>query len=104
MGRVKNRRAGGIRRRWLLNSLSVVVLVLMVSLAAFVVAVMQYYYANVRSSLEAKARTTTDFFGSYISQSYSEYYLNVYQYAQKFEEKDRLELQFINATFTVISG
>ena len=104
MGRVKNRRAGGIRRRWLLNSLSVVVLVLMVSLAAFVVAVMQYYYANVRSSLEAKARTTTDFFGSYISQSYNEYYLNVYQYAQKFEEKDRLELQFINASGAIVSS
>jgi len=94
----------GIRQRWALNSLSVVLVVVLVCFIAFTLAMVGYYYSNLRSSLEAKARTTTDFFGSYISQSYNEYYLSVYQYAQKFEEKDTLELQFINASGSIVSS
>ncbi len=94
----------GIRQRWALNSLSVVLAVVLVCFIAFSLAMAGYYYSNLRSSLEAKARTTTDFFGSYISQSYNEYYLSVYQYAQKFEEKDNLELQFINAGGSIVSS
>lgn len=94
----------GIRQRWALNSLSVVLAVVLVCFIAFSLAMSAYYYSNLRSSLEAKARTTTDFFGSYISQSYNEYYLSVYQYAQKFEEKDYLELQFINANGAIVSS
>ena len=72
----------------------------MVVLAALCVAAITlslgaYYYSNVRSGLEAKAKTTTDFFSNYISQSYNEYYQSCIQFAQTFEEKDRLELQFI---------
>ena len=84
--------------------MSVVLVVVLICFFAFTVAMVGYYYSNLRSSLEVKARTTTDFFGSYISQSYNEYYLSVYQYAQKFEEKDNLELQFINASGSIVSS
>ena len=48
------------------------------------------------SGLEAKAKTTTDFFSNYISQSYNEYYQSCIQFAETFEDKDKLELQFIS--------
>lgn len=113
MGRLKVRRdrpakrhgaLTGIRQRWAVNALSVVMVVILVCFSAFTVGMIGYYYSNLQSSLEAKARTATDFFGSYVSQSYTEYYLSVYQYAQKFEEKDTLELQFINTGGAIISS
>lgn len=91
----KRRKLAGLERRWLINNVSV-----MVVLAALCVA---GNYAESRRillfqralGLEAKAKTTTDFFSNYISQSYNEYYQSCIQFAQTFEEKDRLELQFI---------
>ena len=50
---------------------------------------------NVSTKITAVRLSTTDFFSNYISQSYNEYYQSCIQFAQTFEEKDRLELQFI---------
>ena len=43
-----------------------------------------YYDTNLRSGLENKAKTTTDFFSNYISQSYKEYYQSCIRYAESF--------------------
>ena len=80
----KKKRLSGIERRWFVNNVGVIML--LVSMAA-------YYDTNLRSGLENKAKTTTDFFSNYISQSYKEYYQSCIKFAQTFEEKDRLELQ-----------
>ena len=55
-----------------------------------------YYDTNLRSGLENRAKTTTDFFSNYIGQSYNEYYQSCIKFAKTFEDKDRLELQFIS--------
>ena len=63
-----------------------------------------YYDTNLRSGLENKAKTTTDFFSNYISQSYKEYYQSCIKFAQTFEEKDKLELQFISANGKLVAS
>ncbi len=91
----KKRRLAGLERRWLINNVSVMVVLTAVCVAAVTICLGAYYYSSVRSGLEAKAKTTTDFFGNYLNQSYNEYYQSCIQFAESFEEKDRLELQFI---------
>ena len=91
----KRRKLAGLERRWLVNNVSVMVVLAALCVAAITLSLGAYYYSNLRSGLEAKAKTTTDFFSNYISQSYNEYYQSCIQFAQTFEEKDRLELQFI---------
>lgn len=49
-----------------------------------------------RSGLETRARVAADNFSSYGLKSYSEYFRYASITAETFEEKDRLELQFIN--------
>ena len=93
----KKRHLAGLERRWLVNNVSVMVVLAALCVAAVTLCLGAYYYSNVRSGLEAKAKTTTDFFGNYISQSYNEYYQSCIQFAETFEEKDKLELQFITA-------
>lgn len=63
-----------------------------------------YCYSNLRVGLEEKAKTTTDFFGSYISQSYNEYYQSCIRFAQNFEEKNYLELQFISTSGKIVAS
>ena len=94
----------GIRRRWILNSLSLVVALVLCFVIAFSVSFTVYCYSNLRVGLEEKAKTTTDFFGNYISQSYNEYYQSCIRYAQTFEEKNHLELQFISTNGKLVAS
>lgn len=86
----------GIQKRWLFNNLSIVVLLVILCVVAFSLSFTMYYYSNMQSGLESKAKTTTDFFGNYINQSYNEYYQSCITFAQTFEDKNALELQFIS--------
>ncbi len=94
----------GIQRRWLLNNVSIVLAVVLIAVLIVSVAFSIYYYSNVESGLVAKAKTTTDFFGNYISQSYNEYFQSCIAYAQSFEEKNTLELQFINTRGGIVAS
>ena len=92
----KKKRLSGIERRWFVNNVGVIMLLVAACVLGVVFSMAAYYDTNLRSGLENKAKTTTDFFSNYISQSYKEYYQSCIKFAQTFEEKDRLELQFIN--------
>ena len=105
MRRLKRpRKLSGIQRRWIFNNLSLVIALVMCFVAVFSVSFSAYCYSNLRVGLEEKARTTTDFFGNYIGQSYNEYYQSCIRYAQTFEEKNRLELQFISANGKLVAS
>lgn len=85
----------GLRRRWLTQTVGLVA-----ALSAVVVLVVSfafgaYYYAVMRSDLQYRAQTTADFFRDYVNQSYNEYYQSCIRYAEGFEDKDVIELQFI---------
>lgn len=86
----------GLRQRWLVSAALPVVALVMVAVIVFTVASAQYYYDSVRSGLEARARVAADTFTSYGVRSYSEYYRLASYSVETFEEKDALELQFIN--------
>ena len=89
-------RVGGLRKRWLLNTASVVLALGLVCVLAVTASFSAYYYSNMESDMKYRAKTTTDFFAAYIDQTYHEYYQSCITYAQTFEDKDTIELQFIN--------
>ncbi|MFI3313914.1 MAG: ATP-binding protein, partial [Eubacteriales bacterium] len=94
----------GIQKRWLLNNLSIVISLVILCVVAFTLSFAMYYYSNMQSGLESKAKTTTDFFGNYISQSYNDYYQSCITFAQTFEEKNTLELQFISTNGSIVAS
>ncbi|MDD3165477.1 MAG: HAMP domain-containing sensor histidine kinase [Oscillospiraceae bacterium] len=94
----------GIQKRWILNMVSVICAVIVLAVAIVSVAFSYYYYSNMESGLVAKAKTTTDFFGTYISQSYNDYYQSCITFAKTFEEKNRMELQFVSATGKIVAS
>ncbi len=99
-----NLNIGGLRRRWLLNTASVVVALGLVCVMAVTASFAAYYYSTMESDMKYRARTTTDFFGAYIDQAYQEYYQSCITYAQTFEDKDIIELQFINTNGDLVAS
>ena len=91
-------RIRGLRQRWLVSAVVPIVILLMMAVAFFTLASAQYYYSSMRAGLEARARVAADTFAGYGIKSYSEYYRLASYSAETFEEKDTLELQFINTS------
>jgi len=92
----RNMNFKGIKGRWMLNGIAGVLIVVVVSIIAFSAAVYNYYYSAARTGLENKAQTAVEFFTTYVSKSYLEYYQSAYRYTESFEDKDSIELQFVN--------
>lgn len=83
----------GIKRRWMMNNVLVVICIVLLGVAAFSVAMASYYYSSMASGLEAKALMATEFL-NYSNES--EFLSNATNYVSSFEEKNSLELQFLS--------
>ena len=101
----------GLRQRWLRGTMVIVLMAVIVATCLFSIVIHNYYYSTMRTGLEAKAKTATDFFANYVGRSYAEYYNSAFRYTESFKESDRIELQFLNSdgsimisSFTITSG
>ena len=86
----------GLRERWLFSAALPILLLVVLAVALFSIGVQEYYYSAMRSGLESRARIAAETFSGYGVKSYSEYYRLASYSAETFEEKDTIELQFIN--------
>ena len=98
------KKTGGLRRRWLLNTVGVVFALGLVCVMAVTASYATYYYSNMQSDMENRAKTTTDFFADYINQDYGDYYQSCIAYAKTFEDKGKIELQFINNQGSLVAS
>ena len=89
----------GIRRRWLLNSVSVVALIIVLAVGAFTASLVNYYYRDTADDLEKEAASTANGFRLYTR---SDYRTAAQQTVNSYEEKGRLELQFLDTGGAVL--
>ena len=54
----------GIRQRWLLNSISILVMILVVVVAAFSLIIKNYYDSSILTDMESKARMAASYFST----------------------------------------
>ena len=95
----------GLRKRWLLNTASVVCALGLVFVLAVTAGFAAYYYTSMEEDLQSRAKSTTEFFSDYVDQTYTEFHQSCITYAQTFQDKNDLELQFIsNAGSQVVSS
>ena len=79
----------GIRRRWLINSVGVVLLVLALALGTFSTAMWSYYYSSTMNDLKRRA---ADDAGGFASFTRSQYWTNAQNAVQKFDSaSDNIE-------------
>ena len=98
------KRSSGLRKRWLLNTVGVIFALGMVCVLAVTASFAAYYYSNMQSDLRFRAKTTTEFFEDYIDLNYNEFYQSCMTYAQTFEDRNELELQFINKQGRIVAS
>ena len=94
----------GLRGRWMINTLSVVCVIGILCVLLITVAFSEYYYSNMKADLRYRAKTVTEFFADYQNQNYNKYYQSCITYARTFEEKDKIELQFINMNGNIVAS
>ena len=94
----------GLRRRWLINTLCVVLPLAIVCVFAVTAAFAAYYYSGMESDLRYRAKTTTDFFAENMNVDYNAYYQSCVKYAQTYEDRNSIELQFINAQGRLVAS
>lgn len=98
------KKAGSLRKRWILNTVCVVLSLGIVCVLAITASYAAYYYSNMQSDLENRAKTTTEFFADYMDQDYSEFYQSCIAYTQSYEKRNTIELQFINRNGNIIAS
>ncbi len=98
------KKLGGLRKRWLMNTAGVVFVLGMVCVLVVTLVFSAYYYSNMESDMQYRAKTTTDFFGEFINQSYNAYYQSCIDYANSFEQRNSIELQFIDANGRLVAS
>jgi len=92
-------RIRGIRQRWLANSVSVVLFMVVLAVVAFSLAMAGYYYDSMEEGLKARAGSAASFFRNYTE---TEYRRTAKSYVDNFGEKSRLELQFIEPDGSIL--
>ena len=98
------KKISGLRKRWLLNTVSIIFALGMVCVMAITAIFANYYYSNMQSDIWNRAESTTEFFADYLNQNYKEFYQSCIVYAQTFEDKDTVELQFINNQGQIVAS
>ena len=91
-------RVQGLRRRWLAGSIGPVAAILLLVGALISVGFASNYYNSARSTLRAKAAAGADYFNTYVMTGYKEYYRSATLYAATFDDRDHIELQFLNSS------
>ena len=98
------RKSSGLRSRWLRNTVGVLIALGLVCVLAVTVSFAAYYYSNMESDMRHRAKSTTEFFADYLNQNYNEFYQSCINYAQGFEDRNNIELQFINAKGQLVAS
>ena len=91
-------RVRGLRQRWILNTVAPIFVLLLLIVTISSAGIASYYFQSMRIGLENKAQAAADSFTSYFMTSFSEYSQRAASYADSFEDKDYIELQFINGS------
>ena len=95
---------GGLRHRWLRNTVWVVCAIGLVCATAVTAIFAAYYYTDMDSDLRYRVGVTTDFLTEYLDQSYDECYRSCVSYTQSYEDQQGLALQFFDAEGQLVAS
>ena len=91
-------RKGSITRRWLLNSLGVILLVMITLIATLSLVVQGYVYNGIQWALNGRSEELTNMFAGYGRKSPSDFSDAAGSYVQDFPDKERMELMVFNSS------
>lgn len=63
-----------------------------------------YYYSNMQADMFNRAKSAAAFFSEYENQEYNDFFRSCVTYAQTYDARDKIELQFINKDGQLVSS
>ena len=96
-------RKSGITRRWLLNSLGVILLIVVTLIATLSAVIQGYVYNGIRSALNGRSDELTNMFSSYGRESPTEFSTAARSYVENFLNKESMELMVLSSSGKVLS-
>ena len=91
-------RGKGITRRWLVTTFSILGTALLLIFIVAVSLIKSYYYNNIQQIVSQRASVAA----SYFAQTGSDYQLAAQSFVEGFEDKNKMEVQFINAKGRIV--
>ncbi|QAT51358.1 HAMP domain-containing histidine kinase [Caproiciproducens sp. NJN-50] len=91
-----------ITRRWLLNSLGVILLIVVTLIATLSAVIQGYVYNGIRSALNGRSDELTNMFSSYGRESPTEFSTAARSYVENFPNKENMELMVINSSGKIL--
>lgn len=86
----------GITRRWIVNSLTVIVLVLVTLVTILSVMMQQYVYNSIQSQLKGRSEEAGSLFSGYTEQATQHFYTSARSYIENFTAKNEMEAMAVN--------
>ena len=92
----------GITRRWLLNSLGIILFILITLILTLSFAVHGYVYNGIQTALSSRSDELTNMFAGYGRKSPEEFSTAARNYVENFPNKESMELMVFNSNGKVI--
>ncbi|HIS70214.1 MAG TPA: HAMP domain-containing histidine kinase [Candidatus Gallacutalibacter stercoravium] len=92
----------GITKRWLLNSLGLILLILIALVICFAYAVRNYYYNGIQQAINGQASGLTGTFSG-LTLTPSAFVTQAREYVENFQDKERMELMVFNSNDQVVT-
>ncbi|MBR5478579.1 MAG: HAMP domain-containing histidine kinase [Clostridia bacterium] len=88
-------KGGGIKKRWILNNLIYVVLLVVLAVIIYSVASMNFSYSSTKDNLTSRSLMSARYFNDNVNTDFSSFYHNARRQTLDFTERDRLERQIL---------
>lgn len=81
----------GITKRWLINSLGLIVIILVILILSFAFVVRNYYYNGIQSTIQGHVSGISSYFSGSLD-DYSRFNATAVNYVETFSDKEQMEL------------
>ncbi len=98
----KAERKQSIIRRWIINNLGVVILIILVVELAFVYAIQTFYYSSARQALTSELTSVVNILSRYAQDSDTNLSAEMRKTLESFSAKEKMELMAVNAKGRVV--
>ena len=94
-----------VTRRWLVNGLGVVAVLLLILEIAAALVIRSYYYNQTENSLYTRARSFSDMLSAYANQSSQlDFEASARDYMEQFPDKEKIEFQVLSVTGDILAS
>ena len=95
---------GGLRRRWLTNTLGVVFSLGLVCVLGVTASYAAYHYPKMHSDPESRATTTPEISTDFVNQNYDEFTQSCITYTETYEKRNTIELQYFDSQRKLVAS